>query len=137
TYYNPAYNGSAAAEAAANRLVSDMAHQNKYLTGICHGVSALAWARVDGVSPLAGHTVSAYALSAPGFVGTDGHNATVAERRPRREREPSGATRAAARWAGTPFTAADEVRGDGRIITAENFDSASLFGQVIAQRLRG
>jgi hypothetical protein len=31
--------------------------------------------------------------------------------------------------------AADDVIGDGRIITAENFASASLFGQVIASRL--
>jgi hypothetical protein len=40
------------------------------------------------------------------------------------------------RWNDTPTTAIDDVFIDGLSITAENFDSARRFGQVIAQRLR-
>lgn len=50
-------------------------------SAVCHGVTVLAWARVDGVSP-----------SADGSGGT---------------------------------TVADDVIVDGRIITAENYDSAA------------
>jgi putative intracellular protease/amidase len=34
---------------------------------------------------------------------------------------------------GNPATVADDVVVDGRIITAENWDSARLFGAVIAE----
>ena len=42
------------AKAEVNRLINDFVAQDKYVCGLCHGVSVLAWARVDGVSPLQG-----------------------------------------------------------------------------------
>ena len=49
--------------------------------------------------------------------------------------ESNGATMLASRSVGDPTTAADDVVIDGKIITAENFDSARRFGQVIAAQL--
>lgn len=129
TYANAAYNGSAAVESAANRLINDFVAQDKYVCGLCHGVTVLAWARVDGVSPLAGRTVVAYggwapASSVPGSTSTRWHV------------ESNGATMLASQSAGDPTTAADDVWVDGKIITGENYDSAYRFGEVIAEHLR-
>jgi len=41
-----------------NQLITDFVHQGKYVTALCHGVSVLAWARVDGQSLLAGKQVA-------------------------------------------------------------------------------
>lgn len=55
TYVNALYDGHAETKAIVNRLIKEFSAQNKYLTAIRPGVSVLAWARVNGVSPLAGH----------------------------------------------------------------------------------
>ena len=54
TYNNAAYNGTPAIRAESNRLINEFVAQNKLITGVCHGVSVLAWARVNGQSPLQG-----------------------------------------------------------------------------------
>ncbi len=41
-----------------NNLINDFLDQDKHVAAICHGVTVLAWARVDGVSPLAGKQVA-------------------------------------------------------------------------------
>jgi putative intracellular protease/amidase len=94
TYYNSAYNASNGSGAAVNDLINDFVDQDKYVTAICHGVSVLAYARVDGVSPLGG------------------------------------------RSAAGPTTAADDVFIDGKIITGENFDSASAAGKAVAEAVK-
>jgi putative intracellular protease/amidase len=129
TYANAAYNGAAATELAVNALIGDFVHQGKYVAAICHGVSVLAWARVDGASPIAGRTVVAYAGTAPPS-NVAGSTTT------RWHVEANGATMLGSRSVGDPTTAADDVVVDGRIITAENYDSARQFGRVIAARLR-
>ena len=53
---------------AANRLIGDFVRQDKFVGGICHGVSVLAWARVDGRSPLAGKRAVAPQRSGPAGV---------------------------------------------------------------------
>jgi putative intracellular protease/amidase len=130
TYVNPAYNGAPETEAAVNRLINDFAAQDKYVTAICHGVSVLAWARVDGVSPIEGKTVSAYALGSPSWQGNTQYPDTT-----RWHIETNGATMVPSRSIGDPATAADDVMIDGRIITAENYDTARMFGRTIAERL--
>lgn len=129
TYANVAYNGSLAIEQAVNRLITEMVQQDKYITGICHGVTVLAWARVNGASPLAGRRVSAYAGGAPpsniaGSLSTRWHV------------EQNGATMVASRSIGNVTTAADDVLVDGKLITAENWDSAAHFGRTIVDYLR-
>ncbi|MCC9606476.1 hypothetical protein LOC68_17670 [Blastopirellula sp. JC732] len=124
TYDNGAYNGSVALHEATNNLINDFVAQDKYVTAICHGVSVLAYARVDGASPIAGHTVSAWGETAPSAGGV-----TVTTRS---QIEANGATMVNSASVGDPTTATDDVVVDGRIITAENYDSAALFGSVIA-----
>ena len=38
---------------------------------------------------------------------------------------------------GNPNTAEDDVLVDGKIITAENYDSARVYGQALVEYLRG
>lgn len=129
TYYNAAYNGDAATRQSANDLINDFVEQDKYVTAICHGVTVLAYAEFDGQSLLAGRTVSAYGGSAPGWFGSAaGQDST------RWHVESNGATMVGSRSIGDPRTAAD-VFIDGKLITAENYDSASQFGATIAARL--
>lgn len=130
TYANAAYNGDTATRQAVNQLVTDFIFQDKYLTGICHGVTALAWARVNGASPLAGRRVSSYGGGAPPS-NVAGSTTT------RWHLETNGATMVASRSVGDPTTATDDVLVDGKVITAENWDSARQFGRTIASYLRG
>lgn len=130
TYHNAAYNSAAAVERATNDLINDFVEQDKYVAGICHGVSVLAWARVNGTSPIAGKTVSAYGQSAPGFGGAAADQLTT-----RWHVESNGASMVASGSVGDPYTAADDVIVDGKVITAENYDSALAFGRTIADQL--
>lgn len=83
-------------------------------------------------SPLEGHRVAAYEGYSPDFVldGTVHRNELDAW-----HMTANGATVIPPMSIGDPTTAADYVFVDGRIITAENQDSATLFGQTLAQRL--
>lgn len=134
-YYDNHYDGSSATKLVVNNLVNDFVAQDKYVTAICHGVMNLAWARVNGVSPINGKYVSVPWLGSPGAqyqgqyynpgallqsVQATANGATTPPR--------SGAV-------GNPATIADDVIVDGRIITAENQDSAYEFGRVIAGRI--
>jgi putative intracellular protease/amidase len=92
TYHNSAYGGTALG--SVTDFVIDPVNQDRYVAAICHGVSVLAWARVDGVSSLGG------------------------------------------RSAANPTTVADDVIVDGKIITAENYDSASAVGEAVADAVK-
>jgi putative intracellular protease/amidase len=136
-YTNGAYNGDAATKAVVNELINDFVAQDKYVAGICHGVTVLAWARVDGVSPLEGkHVTVPLNVGFPpqqygGVWRTSdyliGQHEQVAD---------NGAIAGRVSGAiGNPNTAADDVIVDGRIITGENYDSALHFGRVIAREV--
>lgn len=139
-YANALYNGNAdqgKTKAAVNELINDFVAQDKYVVGICHGVSVLAWARVDGTSPLQGRKVASGVAGAPAgfYLGTwyannelTLHEHVVAN---------GGFTNPYAGQSGDPTTSADDVIVDGRIITAENYTSASRLGVVLALRLHG
>jgi len=130
-YNNTAYNATPAIRADANRLINEFLAQNKYACGICHGVSDLAWARVNGVSPIRGRTVTTAAFNSP-------PNNIPEANLYRWHSETNGATRV---YTGGDYgvvgTYNDDVIVDGRIITAGNYDSAALFGRTIANRLLG
>jgi putative intracellular protease/amidase len=131
TYQNAAYRADPIVARAVNDLINDFVDQDKYVAAICHGVSVLAGARVDGVSPLAGRVVTAWAGGGPGFK-LDGEifpDAGVATRWHIEENDGSMPLSASA---GDPLTVTDDVIVDGRIITAENHYGARLFGQAIA-----
>ena len=129
TYTNPNYNGTVAIRDRVNQLINDFVAQDKYVTAVCHGVSILAWARVNGQSLLQGHTVTTAHFNSP-------TNNIPAANRYRWHSEVNGATVYTGGVLGDPTTRNDDVIVEGRIITGENFDSARLFGQTIAQRLR-
>ena len=130
TYSNAAYNATPAIRADANRLINEFLSQNKYVGGICLGVSDLAWARVNGVSPIRGRQVTTAAFSSP--------TNNVGQLTYRWHMEQNGA---AAVFDGGSYgntsTYTDDVIVDGRIITAGNYDSAQLFGRTLANRVLG
>ncbi|PQO25245.1 hypothetical protein C5Y96_25415 [Blastopirellula marina] len=123
TYDHGAYNSTDALKTTVNDLVNDFVEQDKYVAAICHGVSVLAYARVDGESLLDGKTVSAWGGSAP---SSDQRIYTT-----RDNIELNGGTMVESGSVGDPTTVADDVIVDGRIITAENYDSAAMFGRII------
>ena len=129
TYTNPNYNGTVAIRERVNQLINDFVAQDKYVTAVCHGVSILAWARVNGQSLLQGRTVTTAHFNSP-------TNNIPAANLYRWHSEVNGATVYTGGVLGDPTTRNDDVIVEGRIITGENFDSARLFGQTIALRLR-
>ncbi|HND51320.1 MAG TPA: Calx-beta domain-containing protein, partial [Pirellulaceae bacterium] len=128
-YSNATYNGSTAVREAANRLINEFTAQGKLVTAVCHGVSVLAWARVNGVSPLRDRTVSTAHFNSP---TNNIPEATLY----RWHSETNGATVYTGGALGNVNTRIDDVVVDGNIITGENFDSARQLGITIANRLR-
>lgn len=128
TYQNGNYNGTVAVRTRVNQLINDFQSQGKYVTAICHGVSVLAWARVNGKSPIAGRNVAGYHGAAP-------TSSIAAATTSEWHIQQNGATMFGSGAIGNPATVADDVYVDGKLITAENYDTASRFGQVIAQQL--
>lgn len=125
------YDGNLATKQVANDLINDFIDADKYVTAICHGVTVLAWARVDGVSPLDGKQVSIPYIGSPAvlYEGQWYNNFELGQY------EQAVANGAIANLAsgeyGDPNTATDDVVVDGRIITAENYDAALAFGHRI------
>ncbi len=136
-YVDNRYDGDLATKAAVNNLINDFVDQDKFVTAICHGVTVLAWARVDGTqaSPLAGRQVSVPFIGSPavqyqgqyyGYFQLGQRPQVVAN---------GGITNTASGQYGNPNTVADDVVVDGRIITAENYDAAAEFGRVVAREV--
>jgi len=131
TYNNVAYRADPIVARAVNELINDFVAQDKYVAAICHGVSVLAYARVDGVSPIAGRTVTAWAGGGPGFK-LDGEIFPDVAVATRWHIEKNAGSMPLSASAGDPLSVADDVYIDGKVITAENFYAARLFGQTIA-----
>lgn len=131
SYANAAYNGTRTVREAVGRVVNDFVAQDKPVAAIDHGVTVLAWARVDGVSPIRGRVVVGPAGGMPGHrLGRDGY--VDGERAMRWQIEGNGALMLNAMSVGDPLSAADDVWVDGRIITGENPASAARFAEAIA-----
>ena len=67
TYHNSAYRPQRTVTRAVNTLINDFVAQDKPVGAVCHGVTVLAWARVDGASPLKERVVVGPAGGMPGF----------------------------------------------------------------------
>lgn len=134
TYQNAAYRPQQSIAREVNRLVNEFTAGGKPVAAICHGVTVLAWARVDGVSPLSRRIVVGPAGGTPAFrLGGSFH--PDAEQPARWQVEYNGATMLTARSVGNPMTATDDVIVDGRIITAENYESIGRLGELLAQSI--
>lgn len=134
-YQNNHYDGDPATKTIVNDLIGDFIEQDKYVTAICHGVTVLAWARVDGVSPLNGKTVSVPWIGSPATLYEgQWYGSSQLMQYPQVVANGATANTGSGQY-GNPSTVADDVYVDGRIITAENFDAALQFGHVIGQQV--
>jgi putative intracellular protease/amidase len=134
-YANDLYDGDAATKTVVNDLINDFVDQDKYVAAICHGVTVLAWARVDGASPLEGKNVSVPWIGSPAVeFGGQWYGNFQLMQYPQVVANGATANTTSGQY-GDPTTAADDVVVDGRIITAENYDSALAFGTTIAEQV--
>ncbi|WP_145049910.1 DJ-1/PfpI family protein [Lignipirellula cremea] len=132
-YINRAYNGDRQTKAAANRLINEFIAQDKIVGALCHGVSVLAWARVDGKSPIAGKNVVAPTRDGPAGVYSPGAGRTQPSSR--WNEEANGARLSPPQSIGNPRSSIDDVLVDGKIITGEDDIAARQFGVVLARML--
>jgi len=130
-YNDPAYNGDPGTKSAVNRVINDFIAQDKYVCALCNGVSVLAWARVNGRSPLAGKRVCAPTRDAAAGI----YNGRPAQPSCRWHPEVNGAILSPAGSIGQPGTPVDDVLVDGKIITGEDDPSAREMGRRIAEVL--
>lgn len=132
-YQNDNYDGDIATKTIVNDLINDFDAAGKYLGFICHATTIGAWSRVDGVSILDGRHVSLPYVGSPSVLynGVWYGNAVLGQYE---QAVANGAIpNTVSGQYGDPATVADDVIVDGRIITAENYDAAAMFGRVIAQ----
>lgn len=134
-YWNNHYDGTPASRTLANNLINEFIAQDKYVAGVCHGTMALAWARVDGVSPLAGKQVSVPYIGSPAVVYNGGWFGNYELLQAPQAISNGAIPNAYSGQYGTLPGPEDDVVVDGKIITAENYDSAIAFGITIAQCL--
>ena len=127
TYHNSAFNGDDESKQIVNDLINQFVEQDKHVAAVCYGVSVLAYSSVDGESLLEGRTVTGWNGYAP--QSDQGWTST------RDQIESNGATLLRSGAIGDTSTSTDDVYIDGRIITAENYDSAAYFGQVVAEQI--
>lgn len=145
-YHTGFYNGDpnlndgvmAPQKVVANNLINAFLAADKPVAGVCHGVTVLAWARVDGVSPLAGRTVAVPIKDgspgmffngdsyAPGYVRGQYDMVVANGALPN---DVNGEY-------GNPNTTTDDVVVDGPIITGGDDWAAAYFGEVIAREVR-
>ncbi len=130
-YNEAAYNGERAIKTEANRVINEFISQDKYVCALCNGVTVLAWARVNGKSPLAGKRVCAPVREAAAGL----YNGRPAQPSCRWHPEQNGAILSPAGTIGQPGTAADDVLVDGKIITGEDDISAREMGRRIVEVL--
>ncbi len=130
-YDTAPYNGDRAVKAAVNRLIGDFIAQDKYVCALCNAVSVLAWARVNGASPLKGVRVCAPTREAAAGI----YNGRRAQPSCRWHPEANGAILSPAGSIGRPGTAEDDVLVDGKIVTGEDDPSAREMGRRIVELL--
>lgn len=130
-YNDAAYNGDKAVKADVNRLIGEFLSQKKFVCALCNAVSVLAWARVEGQSPLRGKTVCAPVRQAAAGI----YDGRQAQPSCRWHPEKNGAVLSPAGAIGRPGTAEDDVVVDGLIVTGEDDISARAMGRKIAELL--
>jgi len=132
-YADRTYNGDAKTRRAVNALITKMVADEKYVCGMCHGVSVLAWARVNDASVLKGKSVAAPTLQGPLMM----FNGQRQQPPSRWSAEFNGAKVSPANAVGDANTSADDVVEDGKIITGQDDQSARELGRRLAARLKG
>lgn len=132
-YQNSIYNGDRRIKEATNKLINDFVKQDKYVAGLCHGVSVLAWSRVNGRSLLAGKRATGPTLNGPG-----GHYPGYQGTPPSRwNSETNGAVMVPPNSVGDPSTLTDDVVIDGKVLTGQDDPTAREMGRQLARLLTG
>lgn len=132
SYDNATYNGDQATKRRVNELINAFVTQDKYVCGVCHGVSVLAWARVDNRSLLNGKQATGPPLQGPAGI----YNGRRAQPPSRWNEEVNGARMVRANSIGNPANSTEDVVVDGKIITGQDDWSAAALGRILAERLR-
>lgn len=122
-------------KAVVNRLIEAFVKAAKPVAAVGHGTTVLAWARVDGVSPLAGRRVSVPFIGAPATYFRGRWYADHELGQFEQVRINGGIPNRFSGQYGNPRTATDDVIVDGRIITGENYEAAIQFGKVLAREV--
>lgn len=132
-YANDHYDGDVATKILVNDLINEFDAAEKFLGFICHATTIGAWSRVDGNSLFAGKQVSVPYIGSPAVL-YDGVWYANQELGQYEQAVANGATaNTDANQYGDPATSADDVIVDERLVTAQDWDSATLFGATIAQ----
>lgn len=131
-YNEAAYNGNREIKREANRLVTEFLAAGKPVCALCNATSVLAWARVDGKSPLEGKLVCAPTRQAPPGV----YQGRTGQPSCRWHAEVNGARMSPPGSIGQPGTAADDIAVDGLIVTGEDDISAAAMGRRIVELLQ-
>ncbi|MBC7815533.1 MAG: cyclic nucleotide-binding protein [Planctomycetaceae bacterium] len=133
TYQNTAYNGERSVKEAVNKLITSFIQQDKYVCALCHGTTVLAWARVNGRSPLAGKQATGPVLNGPAgnYPGYRGSSPPPS----RWHAETNGARMVAPNSVGDPNTLVDDVVIDGKIMTGQDDPTAREMGRQLARAL--
>lgn len=132
SYNNRAYNGDRRTKEATNRLINAFVQQDKYVCALCHGVSVLAWSRVNGRSLLAGRRATGPTRQGPAGI----YNGRQSQPSSRWGSEQNGAKMVAPNSVGNPGTAADDIVIDGKIMTGQDDISAREMGRQLARQLK-
>lgn len=136
-YVNDHYDGDLATKQVVNNLINEFLDSDKFVAAICHGTTVLGWARrPDGTSPVNGIHISVPYIGSPAVVyeGFEYGNYGLGQYE---QAVANGAIpNTASGQIGDIWTVADDVQVDGQFITAENYDSALLFGEVIAVQVK-
>lgn len=133
SYRKAVYNGDDRTKEVVNRLLNEFVEQDKIVGALCHGISVLAWARVDGKSLLAGRRAVGSPRQSPAGTYPRLRQTPLS----RWNVEANGARVTPMRSIGDPTTSADDVLVDGKLITGEDDNSAELFGRTLAAMLTG
>ncbi|MBI1314871.1 cyclic nucleotide-binding protein [bacterium] len=132
SYANQAYNGDRATKEAANRLINEFVAADKRVAALCHGVSILAWSRVNGRSLLAGKRATGPTRQGPAGI----YNGRRDQPSSRWNSEANGARMVPPNSVGDPRTAADDIVIDGKILTGQDDISAREMGRQLAAALK-
>lgn len=133
SYSNRTYNGDRATKETANRLINEFVAADKHVAALCHGVSVLAWSRVNGRSLLSGKRATGPTRQGPAGI----YNGRQGQPPSRWNSEANGARMVPPNSVGNPRTAADDIVIDGKLLTGQDDISAREMGRQLAAALTG
>ncbi len=132
-YGNDHYDGDLATKTLVNDLINAFDAAEKHLGFICHATTIGAWSRVNGNSLFDGKDVSVPYIGSPAVL----YNGVWYANQQLGQYEQAVANGATANTVpgqyGNPATSVDDVVVDERLVTAQDWDAATLFGATIAQ----